>query len=272
MGITLTLAELKKYFKIWHEDNFNEFHRTAIMNLIDEYLVSHGFVTKINTIANIQTGIINVAKFLSKSINGSSNLTNSSSISDAISELSNIDVNLSIINLKALNTKIDNNNNTLTNLINNKADKQTVENEIQNIKALSGAIPKQLLVQDIPSGADLNNYTTPGLYRSATADNTSSLKHKPQGVDSIPFGLAVIPQATNGIRQILLAGDITENNNIGNRIYMRNYLQSMGWNNNSTNNGWYELYGTHNTTPLQMKIEWSEEAGGGSSVYTLLQR
>lgn len=268
MGITLTLAELKKYFKIWHEDNFNEFHRTAIMNLIDEYLVSHGFVTKINTITNIQTGIINVAKFLSKSINGNSNLTNSSSISDAISELSNIDVNLSIVNLKALNTKIDNNNNTLTNLINNKADKQTVEDEIRNIKALSGAVPKELLVQNIPSGADLNNYTTPGLYRSATADNTQGLKHRPESAN-LPFILAVIPHADYSVRQILLTGDST---NDGNRIYMRNYMYSKNSWGNVIDNGWYELYGTHNTTPLQMKIEWSEEAGGGSRVYTLLQR
>ena len=38
MGISLTLAELKEYFQIWHKNNFDNLHSEEIQGYISNYL------------------------------------------------------------------------------------------------------------------------------------------------------------------------------------------------------------------------------------------
>lgn len=268
MGISLTLSELKQFFETWHTNNFNKLHEADIINTINNYFDEKGLSTKINKITDLQSSIINVIKYVSKSINGVSGISESSTLKSALNELSNKNVDLSTINLVNLNTKINQNNNNITTQLNKKADAETVNNRLSQLESSSGAVPKQLQVQDISNNSDLNNYKTPGLYKSATSETTSTLKHKPTSLPDAPFTLAVIPHMASSVKHILIVGNITDD---GNRIYMRNYLSSENSWGKTENNGWYELYGDHNTKPLQMKIEWSDE-NLPNTTYTLLQR
>ena len=267
MGISLSLAQLKEYFQVWHQNNFDALHNTKLETYITDYLSRHQISDKINSIDNIKTSIVNIAKFLSKSIDGDSDLTNSSTLTNAITELSNKNINFSDINLKQLSDIINQHDGRLDSLLENKADKDYVLGLIATVESRLGITPEQIATQDIPAkdyGYDLNNYTTPGLYRSKDSSVTQNVQSLPNGASNQGFSLVVLQHMENSVRQILLT---PENSANGNAIYTRNYVHSQSsggqW------SEWYELYGTHNTTPLQMKVEWSE---GGSTTYTLLQK
>ena len=272
MGISLTLAELKEYFQIWHKNNFDNLHSEEIQGYISNYLRDTGILNQINTIIDLKNTIVKAIKILSKSIDGNTNLTDSSSINDAASEIINKNINFSNINLKKLSNLIDSITTQINSLSNDKADITYVNTQLNNIKDSLGITPKQIQTQEIPLSSndtdkDLNNYKTPGLYRSKNAANTSSLSNVPSGAANSAFNLVVLAhygeENNMGVRQLLLTN---ENTNTGNRIYMRNYLPSSGtpW------SDWYELYGDHNLSPLQMKVEWSD--GSSPTTYTLLQK
>lgn len=218
---------------------------------------------------NIEKDIINIIKILSQAINGDTNLSDLSSLTDAITEVLNKsnNANWSLINLNRLATIIDTHTRQINNLSTDKTSKDYVDGEINSVKDSLGIVPKQLQTQDIPLDAsddskNLNYYKTPGLYRSKDAANTSNLLNVPDGANRSAFNLVVLLHMNNSAKQILLT---SENNANGNRIYMRNYLHSAGqW------SEWYELYGDHNLSPLQMQIEWSD--GSTPTTYTLLQK
>ena len=44
MGISLTLAELKEYFQIWHKNNFDNLHSEEIQGYISNYLRDTGIL------------------------------------------------------------------------------------------------------------------------------------------------------------------------------------------------------------------------------------
>lgn len=267
MGISLSLAQLKQYFETWHTQKFDALHNIKLESYISKYLLDTGINRKIN---DISTGIINIAKFLSQAIDGESNLidnssitneepnsTDNSSIIDAITELSHININFAAINLKSLSSRIDKNSADINTLNTNKAERTYVDNRFTEIENLTGVIPKKIQTQNIPENADLNDYTIDGLYRSETANITNGLKNLPDNFSSSAFNLVILKHMDNGVRQILLSGG-------GNNIYTRNYQGSTnGW------GEWSELYGEHNTIPLQMNIEWSQ---GGATTYTILQK
>lgn len=264
MGISLTLAELKEYFKIWHNNNFDDFHNNKLETYISSYLSRHGISDKINIIDSLKTGIVQVAMIVSKSIDGNTSLTLSSSLSDAINEINNKNINFNDINLKKLyNTYIQQHDSQIRDLSANKADKSYVDGLISSIESNLGIKPTQIEIQNIPvnNQTNLNTYKTIGIYKSKDAATTQTLSNVPANAQSTAFDLIVLQHMDNGYRQLLLTSN---NNNSGNSIYTRNYLSS-----NNQWSEWYELYGTHNTSPLQMKIEWSE---GGSTIYTLLQK
>ena len=265
MGISLTLAELKEYFITWHKNNFPSLHKEGVFELIDEYLDANNLLSQINLTSSITRKIVTIAQILSQVIDGHTNLSQDSSLDNVASELSNKVSNFNFLkhNLTQLLIDIENYNGALS----RKTDKTYVDNEITKVKNLVGITPKQLQVQDIPlepvtdNTKNLNNYKTPGLYRSKSAENTGSLTNVPDGAKNTAFSLMVIPHLDNSVKQILLSGDSTAE---GNRIYMRNYVNSKNW------SSWYELYGEHNLSPLQMKIEWSD--GSTPTIYTLLQK
>lgn len=260
-GITLTLAELKEYFRIWHENHFNDLHKSQMMDFINSYLNKEGLLSTITDINDLQKSIVKLIRYMIKIIDGGTNsaLSDSSSISAAINELNTkASINFASINLLNLNSRITSNSeaiNTINNNINKKAD-------ISYVDEITGAKPKQLQEQDISSNSDLNEYIAPGLYKSKTSSITQTLQNIPPSNSNSKikdaFVLMVIPHFDFSVRQILLTG---EKNNNGNKIYTRNY--HSGW------SDWYELYGEHNLTPLQMQVEWEN---GGSTVYTLLKK
>lgn len=260
MAINLTLAQLKEYFKTWHENHFDDLHKVEMIKVINSYLDSKGLNVVNNNVDSIKSHIVKVIKILSQSIDGNTSLNDDSSISTAINEIKNKENTAKNNNLTALLSKINQNTNNINTLNSSKANLQYVQNEIQSIRRATGQTPAMLQEQEIPvqSEKNLNNYTTPGLYKSKTSAITNTLSNKPNL--SSPFTLIVIRHADNGVRQILIAGDTSNN---GNKIYMRNYV------NGSWSSQWHELYGTHNTTPFQMQVEF---ANGSTQTYTLLQK
>lgn len=262
MGISLSLAQLKEYFEIWHTNNFNSLHSAKLDAYINNYLSKNQISSKINSISELETTILNIGKFLSQSIDGDSSLSNSSSLSEIINELSTKNnINLSNTNLKELSDAINTHATNIDTLTNDKADTSWVTGQLNAISASLGVTPTTIATQKIPAqdmGRDLNNYRTTGLYRSATSANTQSLSHVPTGAQNSAFNLIVLQHMDKGFKQILSTAEKT---NTGNRMYVRNYDNNWG--------EWYELYGTHNTTQLQMKVEFSD---GSNTTYTLLQK
>ena len=272
--ITLTLGDLKEYFKIWHENNFNDLHTQKIKSTISAYLNDNGIQAKIDTINNIKTSVINVAKSLSQIINGTSDLTDSSTLENAITELNNkynnFKNNNDYDNLTTISDALASHTTLINNLSQQKATIEYVDNLIGQISAQVGVTPKQIQTQDMPVvefGNDLNNYKTPGIYRSKSAANTSNLQNVPSEAQSSAFVLVVLQHMDNSVRQLLLTAETSD---AGNNIFTRNYVASSNtW---SGGQKWNKLYGNHNTQPLQMKIEWSDDPQGSNpTTYTLLQ-
>lgn len=268
--ITLTLGELKEYFKIWHENNFNELHTQKIKNTISEYLNQNGIMEKINIIDSIKTTVINITEILSKIIDGGSDLSNSSTLNSAITELRrkyNNFKNTNFNTLIAISNELSRHTTLINNLSSNSVNKDDMNEQLDAIKNSIGVIPKQIQTQNIPVtefGNDLNNYKTPGLYCSKSKENTSNLLHVPPRAQGMGFSLVVLQHMDNSVRQLLLSSDASA---AGNRTFSRNYIASSNkW------SEWYELYGEHNTQTLQMHIEWSDPEGLSPTTYTLLQK
>lgn len=81
----------------------------------------------------------------------------------------------------------------------------------------------------IQSGDDLNDYTTPGIYYSATATITASLLNMPE-IFASGFSMLIAPISTNN-SQIIFPGGL------GGDIYTRSAV-STGW------QSWYKFEGT----------------------------
>lgn len=263
--ITLTLGELKEYFKIWHENNFNALHNEGTISYINEYLTNR--LEEINIIIDIKTSLIYFGKFISQIIDGNSNLTESSTLNNVINELANKNINLNNINLTSLSSQILNHSTLINTIQDNMATKSDVTKLRNDMEDVTGVRPKQLQTQLIPVvgiGTDLNDYKIPGLYRSKDAANTASLSNVPEKAQNSAFTLIVLEHMDNSVKQILLTAEKTDS---GNSIYTRNYNHSQS---NPWGDKWYELYGNHNTQPLQMQVEWSDDESNPTT-YTLLQ-
>lgn len=83
----------------------------------------------------------------------------------------------------------------------------------------------------IQSGDDINNYTTPGIYRSTSSNITATLLNMPEMFGS-GFSLLVLPISTVMNIQIILPSAN------GSRFYYRGSTTS-GW-----NESWYQYIGT----------------------------
>lgn len=82
----------------------------------------------------------------------------------------------------------------------------------------------------IKSGDDLNDYTTPGIYRSASSNITATLLNMPEVFGS-GFSLLVLPISTAANVQVIYMGGA------GGWFYIRS-ATSSGW------QSWYKLEGT----------------------------
>ncbi len=100
---------------------------------------------------------------------------------------------------------------------------------------------------DIPSNADLNDYTTTGFYL-CTIGNTSTLLNRPS---NLPSGgglrLEVFSQA-NGVTQIIRSYGLT-NNQV--RMYFRHFLES-----NDVWTDWQQVVTTNNVSLRQVDNTW----------------
>ena len=133
-----------------------------------------------------------------------------------------------------------------------------------------------LIQQDIQASENLNNYQHTGIYRCLGNGISQTLQNKPSGLNT-PFILIVLSTFGNSddkrvdktyiIRQILLNvydGDTNQTQSDGFKIYSRFYSQPTNqWSN------WSEMYGTHNTAPISMNVEFSS---GTKKEYVLLTK
>lgn len=270
MKIEVTLTELKTYFETWHK---NISHKDKIKETIDEYLNeikdsnNISFRDKIESVTGLTESIITILKTLLLIEGNADDISSLTSLSDLKNRVDALKNSLTVNNLKKLSDRI-------SELDRNKPNYSYVDGKIEAIQGLTGVKPiTKLASQLIPVqelGNDLNNYSIPGIYRRDKADVT--VVHGPN-IGAVPFTLVVIEtvqQSVNdkerySVRQLLLLNSSSEE---GNRIFSRNYTLS-----NNTWGAWTELYGTHNTRPLQMKVEWEESNGQLSdpTIYTLLQ-
>ena len=266
MAISLTLEELKEYFKVWHSKIS---HTDEVKQIMSDY------INNITSITDYIDQIIEYINTNSKLLLLISGLTegeiNNLSLQQLQDKLNTQEFKskLSNINLQNLYTLINNNYEILNNKISNKADKEYVDDEINRLSDNLGVEPLRIQAQTINTNDDLNNYKTPGIYKNDNAGN--NIANTPN-IGSSTFSLIVIEnkeetvnnQKRYNVRQLLLTNSTEDE---GNRIFTRNYTLA----NNKWNDKWHELYGTHNTKTIQMKVEWTNEDNiNASTTYTLL--
>lgn len=80
---------------------------------------------------------------------------------------------------------------------------------------------------EIPSGDDMNNYTTPGIYRSTSSAVTATLLHMPE-IFTSGFAMLVFNMSLTANVQVIFAGD---------NMYMR-FSNISGW------RSWFKYSGT----------------------------
>ena len=268
MGITLTLTELKKYFETWHNsDNlFDDLHRRKVEGYINDFLQNptNNIMLKINLIEDLKTNILTIGDFILKMVDGTSAINpNSSSINDISTALTNKINKLNNLNLEKLANNIE--NNAIN--IEKKADKTEVDRRFSDLSANLGIEPKNIQIQDIPSGANLNSYNEiSGIYKSISSSISTTITNRPENIE-VGFDLIVIHNKNSEInntvtvKQLILTSGAGKD---GNRIYSRNYLTAT-----NTWSDWIEFYGTHNLSVVQMEVEFSNK---DKVTYNLLQK
>lgn len=251
MGVTTTLQNITQKFKEWHSDTDKNGQHDRIYEEIRRQVSQ--LTTKINNNDKI------LATAIQKIING-----------HTINNIDNLDLS-SISDLKFLQDQID--------TINKRfgiPDNITVQKYIDDINAQNdnGAgyyntiIHDTLILENIPDGANLNDYKNIGIYRCVTASRARSLSNSPVTSSFILITISQyknpiynVSERDNMVHQIIFQnhfGD-TESGTTqedGYRIYQRYYQK-----NNQTWTTWTELYGTHNTQVVTMQVEFSNNDG-----------
>lgn len=256
MEITGTLTQLKEFFEEWHSSDDDKFD-TLHARLKQE--INNIKSTANNNNAVLSENILALANLISHKLDGNQeNITNLNSLNnitnktEAQSSSFNLkDFNIRINALEGLPSIIGQNTST-----NNKTIFQRLHDlEVSNLSTTN--IDERILNffkgKNIQSGDNLNadTYRTPGIYKCVNESIAASLTNCPV---RIAFNLAVVEHEDRSVRQIL-----TEYNN--NEIWTRNYRnRTQNWSN------WSKLYGTHNTTPFQMEVEFSNS----TKTYTIL--
>lgn len=269
MEITGTLARIETYFEEWHRKKYNELHQSTIQSI--ETLMA-------NSTDNIaRQKILDLANLISKKLDG--NATQITNINDISNILSKVEATNNSINLKAINqrlTALDAANTGLVSQILNKLGTDTTNGSqtiYQRLKSLEStslsttnvnnliatAISQAFNGNNILANEDLNNYTTPGIYKCPSDTTVRTLTHCPT---NYAFNLIVLRETNqNAVRQIL---SIYNHSSNANNIWVRNYYApaSVQW------SEWTELYGEHNTQSFDMEVEFSSD--GSKKVYTVL--
>ena len=267
MGITTTLEQLGSRFAEWHTDTRAGNIHTAIYNEIDN----------LTSMINGQTSDINsentkIIQALNKIIKGQStgytlnNIPTTPNLTLLQNQINSINAFISYQDIYGTEA------NTL---------KDYIDNEIQRVNTVDlkkNEIINNFLIQNdiTQQNANLNDYKYHGLYRCLTQNIAQTLQNIPTGLNT-PFILLVLSayQTTDDtrankdgiVRQVLLQiydGGANQTTTNGYKIYSRYYAKS----NNQWSN-WSELYGTHNTQPVSMNVEFST---GTTQEYILLTK
>ena len=131
---------------------------------------------------------------------------------------------------------------------------EVVVGATENVTAVFTAnteLAEWLQVHDIPLNSDLNTYTQPGWYRSATAAITTSLSHKPTGLTGAFFLFVGKHDYTP---QILYSNSTTAP-----KQYIRNN-GSAGW------GDWDQLYSVLNPPPVVASVKGGSGSFPGTTV------
>ena len=256
MEITETLDDLGKKFERWHTDKYNTLHYNTIQSI--ESLAN----TTIEETDLIKLKILDIANLISVKLDG--NRTNITNINDINTILNKIEATSDSINLKDFNTRL-NEIQTLKTLIGNNTSPSnasiferlaTLESANLSTENVNNQIFSFFTGTDIVANDDLNDFKTAGVFKCPSNATVRTLSNCPT---ENAFNLIVLEHASNSVRQILCthntSGDV-------NKIWTRNYYNyETSWSN------WTEIYGEHNTTKLEMNVEFSN---GTTKTYTIL--
>lgn len=255
MQITGTLTQLKQYFEKWHTDKFATLHRLLYQEL-------ERIEDKSDNDNDYLTGkVLVLANLISKKLDGNTTqITNLDNLNQITSKQEATD---NSINFKSLNSRL----NTLSPIIEAIQSKigidasgsnKTILERISDLESstLSNVNVNNLIQsffngKTIATNDNLDTYKTAGVYK---CDNTTALTI--QCPVQKGFHLTVLPHANNSVRQFFM---LAENN----RIWTRNY-----YNNTESWSNWTELYGEHNTSLIQMEVEFSDS----TRTYTFIQK
>lgn len=257
MNITGTLTQLKQFFEEWHSSDDNKFitlHQRLI-DRMDTIEANKDLNTEMFT-----NNLLSIANLISNKLDG-----DATQITD-ITQLSTItsknEAKNNTINLKNFNNRLSNLE-TLPSIIG--TDTSSNKTIVQRLQFLENTNQSEANIDsrvniginnfikgaNIQSNDSLNNYVTPGVYKSITDNISSSLTNCPTKKS---FNLIVLEHENNSVRQII--SEYSSND-----IWVRNYQnRTTSW------SEWSKLYGTHNTIPFQMQIEFENSTKN----YTIL--
>ena len=256
MKISETLEDLSKRYEEWHEKKYNALHsRTidAIQSLSDN---------NDDELNNIKSKMVDLITLFAKKTDGEAN--NITDINDINILLNKYESNNNNINLKTFNEKIDeiqsiktligqNTSSSALSIFERLTNLENINLSSENVRNL---ITSAFKGESISANDDLNNYITPGIYVCNTNATARTLSNCPT---ELAFNLIVLEHATDSVRQFLSIYNTNEN---GNQIWTRNFYDyTNSWSN------WTQIYGEHNTTKLQMDVEFSD---GTQKTYTIL--
>lgn len=245
-SITTTISKLKNLFKEWHTNNYDEMHNKTT-TYIDEEITR---IQSINTgtASDITNHVINIGKSLSKSIDGTTNITGLNDISNELNEKNNTS---NIKNLGIISAGHESRITTIEQA--NYASQGYVDNKISQVKT-------GIEVIEIPTGNknNLNDYTTFGFYKCTTTTNSNAIAIN-NPVKGDIFNLIVADIGENNIKQIILP---IKTNTADGRVFTRSCFNGV-W------KDWQELYGKHNTIELPMEVTF--ENSQTTQTYKLLR-
>lgn len=266
MGITTTLEQLGSRFAEWHTDTRPGGLHSAIYDEIDNLTsMINGQSTNINS---ENTKIVTA---INRIINGRNNDYNINNIPIS-PNLASLQNQINNINSFISYQDISLHNNSIKDYI------DTIVHDHDSGSVYYDDILNNFLIQDdiTTQNDDLNNYKYNGLYRCLTAGIAQTLQNAPSDLNT-PFILIVLSAYQSDdderenkdaiVRQILLRiydGGNNQTATNGQRIYSRYYAKA-----NNQWSSWSELYGTHNTKPVSMNVEFST---GTQQEYILLTK
>lgn len=221
MSISLTLSDLKEHFINWHNKYFSDLHNPTLIS------------ESMSNVLSQYDGLFTTAQYLLQIIKGKNyNESNIDNINIKMHEYLSSNDFQSLTDIIASYRTIMNDVNIAINDA-NFATEEYVSDRIADALIQSNQTPKKLQTQII--NGNIDDYKESGVYQGNSSN--TSVNNAISNVSD--FNLFVLSYDENNTKQLLLP----KNNE---KIFIRYY--------NSTWSNWHELYGSHNTSLMQMEV------------------